>query len=114
MLLPLCIWLLQEKRRIEEEAEAHLDMQLVREATYANMARDLSNEVGWIFAAVVIISTIRTLLDVAWEYTMINLSNYLQLFEVDMHLKILKELVIQKCRFVKQSSIIITFKMVNF
>ncbi|KAF7840258.1 transcription factor GTE1-like [Senna tora] len=32
----------EEKRRLEEEAEAHLDMQLAREATYATMARDLS------------------------------------------------------------------------
>ncbi|XP_028799296.1 transcription factor GTE1 isoform X2 [Neltuma alba] len=34
----------EEKRLQEEEAEAHSDMQLAREATYANMARDLSFE----------------------------------------------------------------------
>ncbi|GMJ09513.1 IMBIBITION-INDUCIBLE 1, GLOBAL TRANSCRIPTION FACTOR GROUP E1 [Hibiscus trionum] len=34
----------EEKRRDEEEAEAQLDMQLVREAAHAKMVRDLSNE----------------------------------------------------------------------
>ncbi|KAK8509424.1 hypothetical protein V6N13_104688 [Hibiscus sabdariffa] len=34
----------EEKRRDEEEAEARLDMQLVREAAHANLVRDLSNE----------------------------------------------------------------------
>ncbi|XP_054777498.1 transcription factor GTE6-like isoform X2 [Prosopis cineraria] len=54
----------EEKRLQEDELEAQLDMQLAREAAYANMARDLSSE----------------------------------LFEVDNNLKILKEMVIQKCR----------------
>ena len=45
-ILPWCVWLLQEKRLQEEEAEAHLDMQLAQEASYANMARELSFEVG--------------------------------------------------------------------
>ncbi|KAL4369568.1 hypothetical protein GQ457_05G021180 [Hibiscus cannabinus] len=34
----------EEKRRDEEEAEARLDMQLVREAAHAKLVRDLSNE----------------------------------------------------------------------
>ncbi|KAI9074015.1 hypothetical protein K1719_044015 [Acacia pycnantha] len=34
----------EEKRLQEEEAEANLDMQHAREATYANMARELSSE----------------------------------------------------------------------
>ncbi|OMO71637.1 hypothetical protein CCACVL1_18115 [Corchorus capsularis] len=34
----------EEKRREEEEAEAQLDMQLVREAAHAKMVRELSNE----------------------------------------------------------------------
>lgn len=38
-------YILQEKRRKEEEAEAQLDMQLAQEATHAKMAKDLSIEV---------------------------------------------------------------------
>lgn len=34
----------EEKRRQEEEAEAQLDMQLAQEASYAKIARDISNE----------------------------------------------------------------------
>ncbi|XP_004509611.1 transcription factor GTE1-like isoform X2 [Cicer arietinum] len=54
----------EEKRQIEEEAQAQLDIQLAQEMTYANMANDLGNE----------------------------------LYEVDIHLKKLKEMVIQNCR----------------
>ncbi|KAL1370494.1 hypothetical protein AAHE18_01G064700 [Arachis hypogaea] len=54
----------EEARSLEEEAQAQLDLQLAQETAYANLARDLSNE----------------------------------LEEVDIHLKNLKEMVIQKCR----------------
>ncbi|XP_062160784.1 transcription factor GTE1-like isoform X2 [Alnus glutinosa] len=54
----------EEKRRAEEDAEARLSMQVAQEVTYANMARDLSNE----------------------------------LYEFDMHLKNLKEMVVQRFR----------------
>nr|AFK37268.1 unknown [Lotus japonicus] len=54
----------EEKRLLEEEALARLDIQLAQEKTYANLARDLSVE----------------------------------LYQVDMKLKDLKEMVIQKCR----------------
>ncbi|MED6121033.1 Transcription factor GTE1 [Stylosanthes scabra] len=54
----------EEARSLEEEAQAQLDLQLAQETAYANMARELSNE----------------------------------LEEVDIHLKNLKEMVIQKCR----------------
>ncbi|KAL5578372.1 hypothetical protein UlMin_020071 [Ulmus minor] len=54
----------EEKRRAEEDAEAQLEMQLAREFAYANMARDISNE----------------------------------LHEVDVHLRRLREVVVQKCR----------------
>ncbi|KAL2334171.1 hypothetical protein Fmac_015384 [Flemingia macrophylla] len=54
----------EEQRQLEEEAQAQLDIQLAQEATYANKAKDISNELN----------------------------------EVDMHLKSLKERVIQKCR----------------
>ncbi|QCD81421.1 hypothetical protein DEO72_LG2g1746 [Vigna unguiculata] len=54
----------EEKRQLEEEAQAQLDIQLAQETTYANKAKDLSTE----------------------------------LYEVDMQLKSLKEMVIQKCR----------------
>lgn len=37
--------LFQEKRKVEEEVEFQFDMQHAQEATYANMARDISNEV---------------------------------------------------------------------
>lgn len=37
--------LLQEKKREEEESEAQLSMMLAQEATYAKMAREISNEV---------------------------------------------------------------------
>ncbi|KAF3450117.1 hypothetical protein FNV43_RR06197 [Rhamnella rubrinervis] len=53
----------EEKTRAEEEAEAQLGLQLAREAAYANMARDISNE----------------------------------LYEVDLHLKQLRDVVVQKC-----------------
>ncbi|KAJ7969374.1 Transcription factor like [Quillaja saponaria] len=35
----------EERRRIEEEAEAQLDLRLAQEAAYANMARELNNEI---------------------------------------------------------------------
>lgn len=54
----------EEKRQIEEEAQAQLDIQLAQETTYANKAKDISTE----------------------------------LYEVDMQLKSLKEMVVQKCR----------------
>ncbi|TKY58508.1 Transcription factor GTE1 [Spatholobus suberectus] len=54
----------EEKRQLEEEAQAQLDIQLAQETTYANMAKDISTE----------------------------------LYEVDMRLKSLKEMVIQNCR----------------
>ncbi|KAJ1376303.1 NET domain [Sesbania bispinosa] len=54
----------EEKRQLEEEAQAQLDIQLAQETAYANMARDLG----------------------------------IELFEVDKHLKSLKEMVIQNCR----------------
>ncbi|XP_022638599.1 transcription factor GTE1 isoform X1 [Vigna radiata var. radiata] len=54
----------REKRQLEEEAQAQLDIQLAQETTYANKAKDISTE----------------------------------LYEVDMQLKSLKEMVIQKCR----------------
>ncbi|WVZ25267.1 hypothetical protein V8G54_003811 [Vigna mungo] len=54
----------EEKRQLEEEAQAQLDIQLAQETTYANKAKDISTE----------------------------------LYEVDMQLKSLKEMVIQKCR----------------
>ncbi|XP_022146614.1 transcription factor GTE1 isoform X1 [Momordica charantia] len=36
----------EEKRQVEEEAELQFDMQLAQEATYANMAREISNEIS--------------------------------------------------------------------
>uniref|UniRef100_A0A2N9F675 NET domain-containing protein n=1 Tax=Fagus sylvatica TaxID=28930 RepID=A0A2N9F675_FAGSY len=54
----------EEKRRVEEDLEAKSNMQRAREAAYAKMARDVSNE----------------------------------LYEFDMHLKNLRETVVQKCR----------------
>lgn len=54
----------EEKRQLEEEAQAQLDIQLALETTYANKAKDISTE----------------------------------LCEIDMHLKSLKEMVIQQCR----------------
>ncbi|XP_052728006.1 transcription factor GTE1 isoform X1 [Vigna angularis] len=54
----------EEKRQLDEEAQAQLDIQLAQETTYANKAKDISTE----------------------------------LYEVDMQLKSLKEMVIQKCR----------------
>lgn len=42
------------------------------------------------------------------------LLNYLQIFEVDRNLKLLKETVIQKCRFVKESFIILPFNKCQF
>ncbi|KAK7360780.1 hypothetical protein VNO77_02793 [Canavalia gladiata] len=54
----------EEKRQLEEEVQAQLDIQLAQETSYANKAKDISTE----------------------------------LYEVDMHLKSLKEMVIQKCR----------------
>ncbi|KAK7386606.1 hypothetical protein VNO78_26940 [Psophocarpus tetragonolobus] len=54
----------EEKRQLEEEAQAQLDIQLAQETTYANKAKDISAE----------------------------------LYEVEMHLKSLKETVIKKCR----------------
>ncbi|KAG5016925.1 hypothetical protein JHK85_023061 [Glycine max] len=54
----------KEKRQLEEEAQAQLDIQLALETTYANKAKDISTE----------------------------------LCEIDMHLKSLKEMVIQQCR----------------
>ncbi|XP_061340643.1 transcription factor GTE1-like [Gastrolobium bilobum] len=54
----------EEKRQLEEEAQAQQDMQLSQETSYANMARDLG----------------------------------IELSEIDMHLKSLKEMAIQKFR----------------
>lgn len=54
----------EEKRQLEEEAQAQLDIQLAQETTYANKAKDISTELN----------------------------------KVDMLLKSLKEMVIQKCR----------------
>lgn len=54
----------EEKRQLEEEAQAQLDIQLAQETTYASKAKDISSE----------------------------------LYEIDMHLKNLKEMVIQNCR----------------
>ncbi|XP_022926550.1 transcription factor GTE1-like isoform X4 [Cucurbita pepo subsp. pepo] len=36
----------EEKRKVEEEVEFQFDMQHAQEATYANMARDISNEIS--------------------------------------------------------------------
>lgn len=54
----------EEKRRAEENADARLSVQVAQEVAYANMARDLSNE----------------------------------LYEFDMHLKNLREMVVRKFR----------------
>ncbi|XP_022926549.1 transcription factor GTE6-like isoform X3 [Cucurbita moschata] len=43
----------EEKRKVEEEVEFQFDMQHAQEATYANMARDISNEATlWLEKAV--------------------------------------------------------------
>ena len=49
---------MQEKRREEEEAEAQLNEQLVHEAAYAKMARDVSHEVSLTFLNWISISLI--------------------------------------------------------
>ncbi|ONI11696.1 hypothetical protein PRUPE_4G121200 [Prunus persica] len=54
----------EEKRRVDEEAEARLHTKLAQEAAYASMAKDLSTE----------------------------------LVEIDLYLKDLREMVVQKCR----------------
>jgi len=48
-ILTYFIWLFQESDLSKEEAHEELNKRLAQEATYANMTRELSTEVGSLF-----------------------------------------------------------------
>ncbi|CAJ1975976.1 unnamed protein product [Sphenostylis stenocarpa] len=72
-LLPRVV--LAEKEQSKEEAHVQLETQRAQEATYANMAKDISLSMVTVLAYMLF-----------------------QLCDVEMHLKNLKEMVIEKCR----------------
>ncbi|KAG7026375.1 Transcription factor GTE1 [Cucurbita argyrosperma subsp. argyrosperma] len=77
----------EEKRKVEEEVEFQFDMQHAQEATYANMARDISNEVRNYSVYLFIYFSEGS-----------GVKSPLLISEADMNLKGLREMVIQRCR----------------
>lgn len=68
------------------------------------MAKDLGTEVGYCLLALCFSVQIICLVSFIGVYQIVYALNclFLQLSEVDMHLKKLREMAIQKCRFVKK------------
>ncbi|KAL5063462.1 hypothetical protein RYX36_025199 [Vicia faba] len=88
----------EEKREIEEEAHAQLDIQHAQEMTYAKIAKDLASEVVYCLLALCFSVQIICLMYLGVYKMVYAINLFFQLDEVDLRLTKLKEMVIQNCR----------------